>query len=322
MEQEKATTTTTVVEPSSHSEASNISATSEESPIKEDVDSSKNKEKIVKKDESETKLRVVLDLTVANEEDSNSARAKNPNPKKIELNLFNGNNNSSNIASESSNEGGGNPGKPTPEPKTFTCNFCKRGFSTSQALGGHQNAHKQERAQAKHRNGMAEMAGGPGVPPPPPPPYGYPYYHHHPGGPYAAYQQLPYYSSPYNRSSSSPLLGVRTESMIHKPHAYHPYNNGYRYGHEKLARAYLISPSPSTSYDRLRMDNFQTHQISGSGLGLGLGVNPNNPIRIDNDTCNVVRSKPNEVKNNRGLRLANDGNDQTDASGLDLNLRL
>ncbi|KAI3443042.1 uncharacterized protein J3R85_000398 [Psidium guajava] len=38
--------------------------------------------------------------------------------------------------------------------KSFTCAFCKRGFSNAQALGGHMNIHRRDRA--KLRESMEE----------------------------------------------------------------------------------------------------------------------------------------------------------------------
>ncbi|KAF7106952.1 hypothetical protein CFC21_107654 [Triticum aestivum] len=42
-------------------------------------------------------------------------------------------------------------------PRSYTCSFCKREFRSAQALGGHMNVHRRDRARLRH-----------GSPPPPP----------------------------------------------------------------------------------------------------------------------------------------------------------
>ncbi|NP_001315357.1 zinc finger transcription factor SlZFP2 [Solanum lycopersicum] len=47
------------------------------------------------------------------------------------------------------------------EPRVFSCNYCRRKFYSSQALGGHQNAHKLERTLAKKSRELSSTLRGP-----------------------------------------------------------------------------------------------------------------------------------------------------------------
>ncbi|XAR68918.1 hypothetical protein NMG60_11000332 [Bertholletia excelsa] len=43
--------------------------------------------------------------------------------------------------------------RPSGRGRSFTCTFCKRGFSNAQALGGHMNIHRRDRAKLKESCG-------------------------------------------------------------------------------------------------------------------------------------------------------------------------
>ncbi|KAG2671948.1 hypothetical protein I3760_13G016100 [Carya illinoinensis] len=273
---------------------------------------------------------ILLDLKHSSTDDSKDVH-DDTTPKKA-LNLFR----SVNAGTSSSQAAANEPtsdGKRSEAARVFSCNFCKREFSTSQALGGHQNAHKQERALAKRRQGMdvGHALGHQQY---------FPYYYPYSNSTISAHSL---YGS-LNRLSSS-NIGVRMESMIHKPSSF-PWSSSSSSssssGHRSFdhhggwtTRPQAIINSQPYSLDRLKLEGFQAHngafalpaaagtssrfEESGALGNLNGGSSSRTNINIITTSNNEIRPS---TSTGRDCLRRDEKTDHRDSQGLDLSLKL
>ncbi|XP_074276617.1 zinc finger protein 3-like [Silene latifolia] len=163
------------------------------------------------------------------------------------------------------------PQAPESESRVFSCNYCHRKFYSSQALGGHQNAHKRERTIAKQNQRIGATIAATAAA------FGHPYLHHHHHH-HHHQQQIHHHQHNFSPNRS---LGIQVHSMNHnKPSTYMKMSPDFRnvYGHGWLR----LPIEQQAAVGKLVAETALRGEAGGWWLGNTSGkANQEDPIKLD-----------------------------------------
>ncbi|XP_074286074.1 zinc finger protein 1-like [Silene latifolia] len=198
------------------------------------------------------------------------------------------------------------------EPRVFSCNYCQRKFYSSQALGGHQNAHKRERTLAKRGRRIDSTSFG----------------NYYPDNLFKGrpLTSIPYPSKitvlPLHGSYNTPRpLGIQAHSLIQKPSTNMAFSSTISLQNGWSRMPMIDQHRPVLG--RLAMGSSDSSPSPNGEIARFGGVQKNSPTSLDRNIGGISWKgiSPNVLKNYSSISSSNQ-QDHDHLQKLDLSLKL